>query len=486
MRDSRTRGRVAEGVVAFGRMEQADPYSISRLRSDAHVIACGKADAVVRTPLGRGQQVLASPTQILLMREDLAEGGICRSLLELHKLPELMDRDELWAALLDAQWLLTLRGHRVLALEGTGPVFDSGASATAIRRKALLSMAQANFSDEWRGRILPWMQMSMVATDVQSSGIDAAALDLQRSPGNDDIETLAVPPSALVGAVALDGVAAELLDIIPRREFVQASRRLPDRALSELIDDFLRLLTDFESPAMREPVERLRSLLGIQTLIGEPIHVLLDDDHTEHSRRTLASLDGICPQVRVDVMRSDERVDPDRSRSAFQWADVLVVTCPSLDSMPFAGADTTALVADLRGIDLLAKLRTEHPSSSTDRGLGDLCRRADRIVVGDMQSKDVLLGALAGAHRINDLVYDSDPSLASLISVDDSGQELVRFCRHPMRSADHVTSEPWIPEVGRRGAWKSDDVRGVRGVMSMLSRAITTRTARNPSVDQRK
>ena len=40
-----------------------------------------------------------------------------------------------------------------------------------------------------------------------------------------------------------------------------------------------------------------------------------------------------------------------------------------------------------------------------------------------------ILGALAGAHRVNDAVYVSDPSLSELVAVDPAGQLIAHICR---------------------------------------------------------
>ena len=86
------------------------------------------------------------------------------------------------------------------------------------------------------------------------------------------------------------------------------------------------------------------------------------------------------------------------------------------------------LLVDLRGTDLLALMRNAARTDGPGAALADLCERADAVVVDDDRSRDILLGALAGAHRVNDAVYDSDPSLSELIAVDPAGAAVLAKC----------------------------------------------------------
>jgi hypothetical protein len=118
------------------------------------------------------------------------------------------------------------------------------------------------------------------------------------------------------------------------------------------------------------------------------------------------------------------------------WADVIVLIAATLDDLPGAAKSDASLVIDLSCVDLIAWLVDGPPSGHRSAALAAMLLRADLVLASDGGQRDLLLGGLAGQERVNAAVYDEDPSLASLVRTDPSGQALEEFCRRPIRAAD--------------------------------------------------
>ena len=124
--------------------------------------------------------------------------------------------------------------------------------------------------------------------------------------------------------------------------------------------------------------------------------------------------------------------------AALARADAVVLRGVTLLDVPGLAFTRLPLLVDLRGTDILSLMRNAARTDGPGAALADLCERADAVVVDDDRTRDILLGALAGAHRVNDAVYDSDPSLSELVTVDPTGAAVLAFCRRPVRAADCV------------------------------------------------
>src|SRR5665648_578169 len=187
----------------------------------------------------------------------------------------------------DLGWRLNLLGHRVRYVPGsvayhrhhvTMKKFGSFRETYLLERNALLAMYK-NYDDETLARVLPAAMALAVRRSLARTGTDATSLDLQRSPGGDDVGTLEIAKMALTGPYAIDYFVEQLPSLIETRRDLQARRRRTDRDLFPLFREAIEpalgmpsyvaahevLLRAFEI----EPPFRARQRILVVT--GEPL-----------------------------------------------------------------------------------------------------------------------------------------------------------------------------------------------------------------------
>lgn len=437
-------GRGVSALTALGRPPR---IPTERLHRDAARIEHGSVRAIAYTPGGDGRTVLAVPTETVLLRTNDVERLGTELLTDIGGVHRFQDP---MTALLDAQWRLSLLGCDVVAEDGPAPTgWETDDDATRVTRiKGLLTMLDTNLGMPLRGQLLTLAQLLAVSLPLATSSTDTTALDLQRSPGGDDIGTIDVPTAGLTGAYAVDGALDDLADTTGVRRYVQDIRRVPDRALLPLIRQFL---PDLLSATGADPAAlgSMVDLLDLDRVLDEPMHVLLvaPESGPDHRRCTEAA-DRLADRARVritavpsEVTTEDGEVVPGWIQQQTSWADVIVLVATTLDDAPGAWFSAVPLIADLSGIDVAAWLMTGPRTKYRAQALDELMRRADLVLAADPVQRDILLGALAGTERVNAAVYDDDPSLGSLVTVDPDGDLLTSFCLHPVRAADVAEDE---------------------------------------------
>lgn len=440
---------VGRGVVALTVLGRPSPVPADQIRRDAVRISHGASTAVVYSPGGHGQRVLAAPTGTVLLRRDLVGRLGTEVLTDVSGAHRFEDPE---TALLDVQWRLTLLGHDVIAEDGPLPQgWTVTTPAARIRRlRGLLTMFDTNLDMPLRGRLLPLLQLLAVSAPLEDSNSDTTVLDLQRSPGGDDIGTVGVPTAGLVGAWAIDGALDDLPDTTGVRTYVQGVRRVPDRALLPLMTASLPDLLS-ATGAAPEAVDRMTDNLALGKVLGEKLHVLFVAPESGDARLRCEKVSAqLSDQVRVRVTTTPQETTTEGSspvegwiHEQTAWADLIVLAGTTLDDAPGAWFSNVPIVADLSTFDIPAWLMTGPRTKYRAQALDELMRRADLVLAADGVQRDILLGALAGTERVNAAVYDDDPSLASLVTVDADGDALVNFCLHPRRSAD--ASEDEVP-----------------------------------------
>lgn len=433
--------RISSGVKVLTSRASGPPVPAPRLRAEARRIEKGEVAAIALTPGGHGQRVLAVPTDTLVVRADLVDWIGRETLADVGGARRFADP---YTAMLDVQWRLNLLGHAVVAEDGP-PTRDGTPDTPAqevARRQGLQTMLYTHLGEAWRGSFLATAQLLHVCGSLSRAGTDTTVLDLQRSPGGDDVGELAVPAGGLAGAYAVDLALDRLDEARGVRDYVQRTRRVPDRALGGLLADALPVLLDAGED--RELLDRLGVGAGLRDLLDEPIHVLLvappEGAPAQRADAIAAQLAGRVRLRRVDAgtdeMTEDGTVVPGGIPHHAGWADALVLEGVTLADAPGSAFTRTPLVVDLSTTDVVGWLMNAPRTDNRASALEDLCRRADRVLVADGAQRDVLLGALAGSGRVNDLVYDQDPSLETLVTVDVDGTAAARFCEWPCRAAD--------------------------------------------------
>jgi glycosyltransferase involved in cell wall biosynthesis len=121
-----------------------------------------------------------------------------------------------------------------------------------------------------------------------------------------------------------------------------------------------------------------------------------------------------------------ERVSVDTFRAAVDWADVVIVQGFIVATFPWLLRSEVVLVADLYDPFQLETLEVQRyqPLSLRNASLAQALRelsaqlaRADYFMCASQRQRDLWIGHLSAAGRINPLTYDADPSLASLLTI---------------------------------------------------------------------
>lgn len=219
----------------------------------------------------------------------------------------------------------------------------------------------------------------------------------------------------------------------------------------------------------------LSTLWGISDDLNEPVRVLVvapnDGEGSERAAALVARLDGHA-QTRVTSTLTETTTElgeevPGWIQEQTAWADVVVLVSSTLDDAPGVRFSTTPLVADLSRLDITGWLMNGPRTRYRSGALAELMTRADLVIAADNVQRDILLGALAGTGRVNADVYDDDPSLTSLVTIDPDMDLQTAFCLRPVRSADasHVEEPPAPPKPGDlRLAWTYLKEGGVSNV----------------------
>lgn len=349
----------------------------------------------------------------------------------------------------DLGWRLNLLGYRVRYVPGslayhkhhaTMNKFGSYRESYLLERNALLSMVK-NYDDESLGRTLPAALALAVRRSVARTGLDATMLDLQRSPGGDDVRTVEVPKMALTGPLAIDYLVEQLPSVLETRRELQARRRRSDRDLFPLFRQALE--PAYGMPSYLAAHDTLVDMFGIAELVSARHRILvvtgepLGDRLAGPAIRAWEIAKALAPEHEVRLVstagarRAGEGFAVEYAagtglKEPTDWADVVVFQGFLLETAPGLKASDTVVVADVydpmhleqleQAKDLGAEGRA-NALSVTTHALNEQLRRADFLMCASEKQRDFWLGALAAQGRVNPAVYDEDASLDNLISV---------------------------------------------------------------------
>lgn len=364
----------------------------------------------------------------------------------------------------DAQWRLVSRGYRVERIAAPGAAERSLASST---RLALLTN---NLGQEALERLLPLAVMAAVAGPLRTAGVDTDVLDLQRSPGGDDIGTLSIPRDALEGVRQLDAYGDLLPDVAATRRETQQSRRLSDHVLAGPISAFLE---DTWSQLGGIPPEA-EAAFGRGFESREPLHALMIGPGAPDAGAGISEWETeVATHLRVSVTHlsastgkvhewADGAWNPviGSTESVRSCADLIILEGVYIRAVPWVSAVSTPILVDCTHWPFEEDLRSEHSgltSRPDDHGvhahlLAETLARADKILTSTESRRDFLLGHLSGIKRVNPLVYDEDHSLRSLVDTlsAEDWSALTDWCARPARAVDLVRSfEKTVEPIGR-------------------------------------
>ncbi|MEV7972685.1 glycosyltransferase [Cellulomonas sp. NPDC089187] len=349
----------------------------------------------------------------------------------------------------DLGWRLNLLGYRVRYVPEsvayhkhhvTMKKFGNFRETYLLERNALLSMYK-NLDDESLAKALPGAMALAIRRSLARAGVDASTLDLQRSPGSDEIGTLELPKMALTGVYAVDYFVDQFPDIAKDRAALQAARRRSDRELFPLFRHAIEPAYVFDG--YNTAHDALVKAFGIDqhfvsrhrvlVVTGEPLLERMAGPAIraweiaralapEHEVRLVSTAGAKTTSQDFEVVYAtgrDLRVQTD-------WADVIVFQGFLLEGAPWLKDSSKILVADvydpmhleqLEQAKDLGEAGRAHSIRETTRILNEQLRRADYVLCASDKQRDFWLGQLAGQGRINGPVYDEDASLDSLIGV---------------------------------------------------------------------
>jgi GT2 family glycosyltransferase/glycosyltransferase involved in cell wall biosynthesis len=349
----------------------------------------------------------------------------------------------------DLGWRLNLLGYRVRYVPESVAYhrhhvsikkFGNYRESYLLERNALMSMYK-NLDDVSLAKALPAAMALAVRRSIARTGTDATALDLQRSPGGDDIGTLEIDKMALTGPYAIDYFVEQLPSLAESRRDLQSRRRRSDRELFPLFRHAIEPAYGVESylSAHKDLVdafgiaEHFVSQHRILVVTGEPLldrmagpairaweiaKVLAPD----HDVRLVSTAGARITAAEFGVHYASGK----GLREQTDWADVIIFQGFLLDSAPWLKKSSKILVADVYDpmhLEQLEQAKDLGPVGrlasiqETTRVLNEQLRRADFVLCASEKQRDFWLGQLAGQGRINSAVYDEDESLDSLIDV---------------------------------------------------------------------
>ncbi len=349
----------------------------------------------------------------------------------------------------DLGWRLNLLGYRVRYVPGsvayhkhhvTMKKFGSFRESYLLERNALMSMYK-NLDDESLARALPAAMALAVRRSVARTGTDASLLDLQRSPGGDDVPTTVVDKMALTGPFAIDYFVDQMPGLAADRRALQAQRRRGDRELFPLFRYPIEPAYGYPSylaghEALVEAFDIADHFVARQRILvvtGEPLLTRMAGP----AIRAWEMASALAPDhdvrlvstVRAQVTGEGFEVvyaAGTRLREHTDWADVIVFQGFLLEGAPWLFESSKILVADVYDpihLEQLEQAKDLGPDGrsravgETTRILNEQLRRADFLLCASDKQRDFWLGQLAGQGRINPLVYDEDESLGSLLAV---------------------------------------------------------------------
>ncbi|WP_291810534.1 glycosyltransferase [Cellulomonas sp.] len=349
----------------------------------------------------------------------------------------------------DLGWRLNLLGYRVRYVPGsvayhkhhvTMKKFGNFREAYLLERNALLSMYK-NLDDESLARALPAAMALAVRRSIARAGVDASMLDLQRSPGGDDVGTVEIPKMGLTGFFAIDYLVDQLPGLAETRRELQAARRRSDRELFPLFRHAIEPAYAIEGYNTAHDAlvdafgiaEHFVSRHRVLVVTGEPLLERMAGPAIraweiarvlapEHDVRLLSTAGARVTSDDFEVVHATGKA----LREQTDWADVIVFQGFLLEGAPWLKDSSKILVADAYDpmhLEQLEQAKDLGPTGratsirETTRVLNEQLRRADYVLCASDKQRDFWLGQLAGQGRLNAAVYDEDASLDSLIGV---------------------------------------------------------------------
>lgn len=349
----------------------------------------------------------------------------------------------------DLGWRLNLLGYRVryeprsIAFHRhhvTMNKFGNFREAYLLERNALLSMYK-NYEDASLAVTFAPALALAVRRGLARGDVDATSLDLQRSPGGDDVKELTVSKMGMTGAYAVDYFVDNLETLTADRAQLQRDRKRSDAELFPLFRQAMEPAYPIDSYLKAH--QELVDAFGIERLFsgrrrvlivtGEPLGAKMAGPairafemakvlSVEHNVK-LASTTG-CKLTAEGFETS--YVGAGEMKDLEKWADIIVFQGFLLQQYPWLMESTKIIIPDVYDPIHLEQLEQAKDQGEEGRALSvrectkalnEQLERGDFLMCASDKQRDFWLGQMAALGRLNPRVYDQDESLESLLAV---------------------------------------------------------------------
>lgn len=353
----------------------------------------------------------------------------------------------------DLGWRLNLRGWRVRYEPASVTYHRHHASMSTVdvsreyyllERNALASLYK-NLSDETLAKVLPAALALAVRRATARGELDATQLEITRRPVDpaEDAKPVEVPRATLAGILAIDQFVELLPSLGRSREIEQAARVRTDADLVPLMRKALE--PAYPLPRYLAAHEALVEAFGLEQAFGKPRRILvitgdaiaeqmagpairawnmaevLSDEHDVR----LVTINPRCspPDSSFAVVHSPRR----ELESHVAWADVVVLQGHVLEFLPSVKqpGSTKIVVCDVYDPMHLELLEQAKDDTDEQRGkdligvtkvLNTQLERGDFFLCASERQRHFWLGHLAALGRLTPELYDSDPTVRSLLA----------------------------------------------------------------------
>ena len=353
----------------------------------------------------------------------------------------------------DLGWRLNLRGWRVRYEPRSVAYHRHHASMTEVssarenyllERNALAALYK-NASEETLAKALPAAMALAVRRATARGEVDPEQLEMTRRPeGVDHSDDVPISRDALAGMLAIDRFVELLPQLKQAREVEQAARVRSDADLVPLMRKAME--PAYPLPRYLAAHDVLVDVFGLEEVFGRPrnIAVLTGDSVAERMAgpaiRAWHMAEVLSGEHRVRLVSANPHVDPPESdfpvvaakprelAAHVEWADIVVLQGHVLEMVPaLKHVDSTKIVVcdiyDPMHLELLEQGRdTDDERRAADlRGvtkvLNSQLRRGDFFLCASQRQRHFWLGHLASLGRLTPGLYDTDPTVRSLLEV---------------------------------------------------------------------
>lgn len=358
----------------------------------------------------------------------------------------------------DLGWRLNLRGWRVryeprsLAYHrhhtsvSTVDTPDGAREWYLLERNALATLYK-NFSDETLAAVLPAALALTVRRATARGELDATQLEITKRPADSGAEssTVPVPRTTLAGLLAVDQFVELLPSLHRSRTAEQAARVRSDADLIPLMRKAME--PAFPLPRYLAAHDVLVDVFGIEDVFDTRRRILVltgdaiaeqmagpgirawniaDVLSAEHDVR-LVTTNPICAprDTTFGVHRANRLLQLGRHVA---WADVIVLQGHTLEMVPGLKkrGSNKIVVCDMYDpmhLEVLEQLKDDTDEqrqidlTAVTRVLNTQLERGDLFLCASERQRHFWLGHLAALGRLSPSLYDSDPTVRSLLAV---------------------------------------------------------------------